>query len=292
MKSDMKTISARNNVFFQILKNFDFYDISKFWKIPYKQILKEVKQIPEEHWRKPFNGEGDQVQRMKLDDTNSVNYYPGIKNENLIQAHGWKTLCFLNETGDSKDQITRFPPTFKNSFHYKDTLKNFKNNRKWTNIEHFSPTLKLFFKNVVEKYMIVGQIYITKLEKGGVVTEHTDIPDKEKNKINSSENLHNYDILNTFNLSLNNVDSCYSIFNKQIMPSYEGCLMWTNIGKPHWVVNMNKDTQYKLIWQGIYTKEFRKLILEKFKSEIIDMHPNGFFYDWQNEKMVTLDWIK
>jgi hypothetical protein len=76
------------------------------------------------------------------------------------------------------------------------------------------------------------------------------------------------------------------------MPSYEGCLMWTNIGKPHWVVNMNKDTQYKLIWQGIYTKEFRKLILEKLKSEVMDMHPDGFFYDWQNEKMVTLDWIK
>ena len=96
MKSNMKTISARNNVFFKILKNFDFYDISKFWKIPYTQILKEVKQIPEEYWRKSFNGEGDQVERMNLDDTNSVNYYPGIKNQNLIQAHGWKTLCFLN----------------------------------------------------------------------------------------------------------------------------------------------------------------------------------------------------
>ena len=66
MKSNMKTISARNNVFFRILKNFDFYDISKFWKIPYTQILKEVKQIPEEYWRKPFNGEGDQVERMNL----------------------------------------------------------------------------------------------------------------------------------------------------------------------------------------------------------------------------------
>ena len=285
---NIKNISTSNNIFFEILKNFDFFDITNFWKIPYKQILKEVKKVPEEYWKKPFNGEGDQLERMKLNDNNSVNYYPGTKNKNLIKAHGWKTLCFLNETGDSKDQITRFPPVFKNSFHYKNTLEDFKNNRKWTNIDHFSPTLKSFFKDVVDKYMVVGQIYITKLEKGGVVTEHNDIPENEKSKIKLIKNLHNYNILNTFNLSLNKIDSCYSVFNGKIMPSYEGCLMWTNIGKPHWVVNMNTETQYKLIWQGVYKKSFRKLVLDKFKYEIQEMYPNGYFYDWKNERMVTV----
>lgn len=284
----MKTISSKNNVFFQILKYYDFYDITNFWKIPYKQILKEVKKVPEEYWKKPFNGEGDQLQRMKLNDNNSVNYYPGTKNKNLIKAHGWKTLCFLNETGDSKDQITRFPPVFKNSFHYKNILQDFKNNRKWTNIDYFSPTLKSFFKDVVDEYMIVGQIYITKLEKGGVVTEHNDIPENEKDKINLTKNLHNYNILNTFNLSLNKVNSCYSVFNGKILPSYEGCLMWTNIGKPHWVVNMNKETQYKLIWQGVYKKAFRELVLDKFKYEIRELYPDGYFYDWENSKLITV----
>jgi hypothetical protein len=136
--------------------------------------------------------------------------------------------------------------------------------------------------------MIVGQIYITKLEKGGVVTEHNDIPENEKSKIKLIKNLHNYNILNTFNLSLNKIDSCYSVFNGKIMPSYEGCLMWTNIGKPHWVVNMNTETQYKLIWQGVYKKSFRKLVLDKFKYEIQEMYPNGYFYDWKNERMVTV----
>ena len=51
---------------------------------------------------------------------------------------------------------------------------------------------------------------------------------------------------------------------------------------------MNKETQYKLIWQGVYKKSFRKLVLDKFKYEIQEMYPNGYFYDWKNERMVTV----
>jgi hypothetical protein len=283
----MKVTRKENYIFYDILKQYDFLDISNFWKIPYKKILQEVKLVPEKHWRKPFNEEGNQVERMKLNDTNSVNHYPG-SDGNLIKAHGWKTLCFLNETGYSKDQITRFPPVFKNNFHYKNTLKHFLKERKWTDIINYSPTLKKFMVSNIFPYMTVGQIYITKLEGGGVVTEHTDIPKNEKKNIKESNELHNYNILNTFNLSLNSVNSCYSVFNKKIMNGFEGCLMWTNIGKPHWVVNMNKEPQYKIIWQGIYKKSFRDLVLSKCKDIVQDLYPDNYYFDWQNNKLVTV----
>ena len=38
---------------------------------------------------------------------------------------------------------------------YKETLKYFLNNRKWTNVAEFSPTLVKFFKEVISKYMHV-----------------------------------------------------------------------------------------------------------------------------------------
>ena len=69
-------------------------------------------------------------------------------------------------------------------------------------------------------------------------------------------------MLNTFNLCLNHVKSCYSVFDNKVMPAYDGCLRWTNVGKKHWVVNMNRQPQYQIIWQGIYKKQFRQLVME------------------------------
>jgi hypothetical protein len=253
-----------NKKFFEIMQSGDFVDVTHFWNIPHKKILNEICNVSDDFWRKPFDGEGDQVERMRLDDSESVNYYPGKTGE-LIEAHGWKSLCFLNETGDSKDQITRFPPIFNTAKDYRATLDYFLANRKWTNVAQFSPSLVEFFKEQVYPYMHVGQIFVTRLDGGGIITEHNDIPEESKKYLNG-ENVHMFDMLNTFNLSLNYVESAYAVFNNKVMPSYEGCCMLTNVGKSHWVVNMNKRPLYKVIWQGIYKREFRDLVKENYDA--------------------------
>lgn len=256
-----------NKKFFDIMQRGDFVDVTHFWKIPYKEIFNEVLTVPDEYWRRPFNADSNQINEMDLDDSQSVNYYPGSDGK-LIEAHGWKSLCFLNETGDSKDQINRFPPIFNTAKDYKDTLKGFLDNRKWTNVAHYSPTLVEFFNTEVYPYMHVGQIFVTRLEGGGVITEHSDIPEDSKVYLNNNDHVHMFDMLNTFNLTLNSLDGAYAVFNNKIMPSYNGCCMLTNVGKSHWVVNMNKVPLYKVIWQGIYKKSFRNLVMEKLVDKI------------------------
>ena len=66
---------------------------------------------------------------------------------------------------------------------------------------------------------------------------------------------------NVFNLCLNDVPYCHSVFNNKVMPSYDGCLMWTNTGKEHFVVNMNKEPQYKIIFQGFFKNHLEKKLL-------------------------------
>jgi len=251
-----------NDLFFEIMQRYDFVDISKFWNIPGEKILEEVKKVPEEFWRKPFNGESTQVSDMNLDDINSVNYYPGL-NSDLILAHGWKSLCFLNETGDSKDQIARFSPVFHNAYEYKHTLKNFLEKRKWTNVASYSPTLQDFFTNELSPYMHIGQIMVTRLDGGGVITEHEDIPENSKKYLDGSH-VHMYNMLNVFNFTFKKVDGAYAVFNNKIMPAYDNCLMLTNAGKKHWVVNMNQQPLYKIIFQAIYKKKFRDLVLKEY----------------------------
>jgi len=255
-----------NKKFFDIMQRGDFVDVTHFWNIPYKEILDEVLTVPDEYWRRPFNADSNQVIEMGLDDSQSVNHYPGSDGK-LIEAHGWKSLCFLNETGDSKDQINRFPPIFNSATEYKQTLKGFLDNRKWTNVAHYSPSLVNFFEEQVYPYMHVGQIFVTRLGSGGIVTEHSDIPEDSKVHLNS-DHVHMFDMLNTFNLTLNSVESAYAVFNNKIMPSYDGCCMLTNVGKSHWVVNMNRTPLYKVIWQGIYKKPFRDLVMEKLVDKI------------------------
>ena len=48
---------TENQEFHNLLKSVDFADVSNFWQVPYKEILEEVKQIPEDKWRKPFDAD-------------------------------------------------------------------------------------------------------------------------------------------------------------------------------------------------------------------------------------------
>ena len=65
--------------FFDYTKSLPFKDITHFWDIPYKEMLDEVKSVDEKYWRRPFDADNDQIDRMKLDDSESVNHYPGLK---------------------------------------------------------------------------------------------------------------------------------------------------------------------------------------------------------------------
>tara|TARA_Y100001958_G_C21160301_1_gene494322 strand:- start:103 stop:885 length:783 start_codon:yes stop_codon:yes gene_type:complete len=249
-----------NQDFHNILTKTDFADISHFWEVPYKDILEEAKAMPLSYWRKPFDAD---YKREGLNDLESNVYYPGSKGD-LIPAKGWRSVTVLNETGDHRDQISRFTPIFKTQNEYRNKVKEVIENSQWTNVAKYYPKLQKFFIEEIFPYMHVGHIYVSVLDAGGIVTEHNDIPDEARPMLDS-DRIHSFNVLNTFNLVLNHVKSCYSCFNGKIMPAYDGAIRWTNTGKQHWVVNMNKESQYQIIWQGLYKKEFRKLVKEKYK---------------------------
>jgi hypothetical protein len=249
-----------NREFYNIAQNNDWVDISKFWSWPTQEILEDIKNIPDKYWSKPFDG-GNKDNQEGYDDYESNRSLPGTEEgAKLIEARGWKTAMFLNETGFSKDQILKFKPVYKDSWEYKDRWNYIENERKWTDIAKFSPTLQKFFESAIFPYLHVGYIFVTALEPGGIVTKHDDIPDGSIPLL-GGEKLHAFDMCNVFNLCLNHVESCEAVFNDKVMPSYEGCLMWTNTGKKHWVVNMNRETQYKIIFQALFKKEFRKKVI-------------------------------
>ena len=249
-----------NQEFNKILTKTDFADISHFWEVPYKDILEEAKAMPYSYWRKPFDAD---YKREGLNDLESNVYYPGSKGD-LIPAKGWRSVTVLNETGDHRDQISRFTPVFNTQNEYRNKVKEVIENSQWTNVAKYFPKLKEFFEDTIFPYMHVGHIYVSVLDAGGIVTEHNDIPDDARPMLDG-DRIHSFNVLNTFNLVLNHVKSCYSCFNGKIMPAYDGAIRWTNTGKQHWVVNMNKESQYQIIWQGLYKKEFRKLVKEKYK---------------------------
>ena len=254
-----------NKDFYDIARKNDWVDLSSFWSWPINQILDDVKKIPEHMWSKPFNG-GNKEKGKGYNNIQSNIDLPGTEEgTELIKAKGWKSVMFLNETGNSNDQILKFDALYKNEWEYRERLKYVYDVRKWTNMTEFSPTLKTFFEEEIFPYIGVAYIFVTALEPGGIITEHNDIPSGSA-PILHDEKLHAYDMCNVFNLCLNDVKSCHAVFNGKVMPSYDGCMMWTNTGKQHWVVNMNKEPQYKIIFQGFFKKRFReKVVKELYK---------------------------
>ena len=108
-----------NQEFHNILTKTDFADVSHFWEVPYKDILKEAKLIPDSYWRKPFDAD---YKREGLNDLESNVYYPGSKGD-LVPARGWRSVTVLNETGDHRDQISRFTPIFNTQNEYRNKVK-------------------------------------------------------------------------------------------------------------------------------------------------------------------------
>ena len=257
-----------NKDFYNIATNNDWVDLSDFWSWPLTQILDDVKAIPDNLWAKPFDG-GDKEKGKGYNNTQSNINLPGTeKGSEKIPAKGWKSVMFLNDTGISDNQILTFDAMYQNQWEYKKRLKYVNKVRTWTDIAKFSPTLKTFFFDKIFPYIGVAYIFVTQLEPGGIISQHNDIPDGAK-PLNTGEKLFAYDMCNVFNLCLNDVDYCHAVFNKKIMPSHDGCLMWTNTGKDHWVVNMNREPQYKIIFQGFFKKPFREKVVNE-KSEYLN----------------------
>ena len=71
------------------------------------------------------------------------------------------------------------------------------------------------------------------------------------------------------------LDGKENLYKKHVENVYSGTINYV-------IANMNE------CWQGVYKKAFRELVLDKFKYEIQEMYPMGYFYDWENNKMVTV----
>ena len=107
---------TENKEFYHIAQNNDWVDISKFWSWPTQEILEDVKNIPDKYWSKPFDG-GNKDNQKGYDDYESNRSLPGTEEgSQLIEARGWRTAMFLNETGFSKDQILKFKPVYKDDW--------------------------------------------------------------------------------------------------------------------------------------------------------------------------------
>ena len=254
-----------NKDFYDIATKNDWVDLSNFWSWPIDNILNDVRSIPDKFWSKPFNG-GDKDKGKGYNNKQSNIDLPGTeKGSQKIPAKGWKSIMFLNDTGISDNQILTFDALYENQWEYKKRLKYVNNIRTWTEMAQFSPILKTFFENKIFPYLGVAYIFVTQLDSGGIITQHNDVPD-EARPLRKDDKLFAYDMCNVFNLCLNNIPYCHSVFNNKVMPSYKGCLMWTNTGKEHFVVNMNREPQYKIIFQGFFKKKFREKVVNEFTS--------------------------
>ena len=90
-----------NKDFYDIARKNDWIDLSSFWSWPINQILDDVKKIPEHMWSKPFNG-GNKEKGKGYNNLQSNIDLPGTEERTeLIKARGWKSVMFLNETGNS-----------------------------------------------------------------------------------------------------------------------------------------------------------------------------------------------
>jgi len=204
------------------------------WNVPELKI-----NIAEDFWHLPYG-----------DDPNDIYLDNALRSDTLreeIKSKGWKGAVIKNKSGDPHDNsITNIHHTYDSLSDLIKTFKMFKG--KWTGI---GTPVKEYVEKYIEPYLIIGHVYILKIESHGFIKEHRDVPKDYDPDIHK-----NFNTLNTFMAPINDPCHSYFILNNKRINLKKGTVTWFNSSLPHVFFNTSNDTKEFLLFTGLAKKRW------------------------------------
>lgn len=232
-------------------------NLTPLFPVPVDIIMKEIYQV-----ETMFNEERDQQQNQKLKQSDTI----GIGTR-LDGQKNWSAMTLLSASGDYKDILTQGILTNENKKVY---IKSFRNLRdhKWTELCDHMPNTTKFIKDTLGPLMKLSYVKISKLEPGGDIPQHEDIPEVDFDFKNTTNT---YNMLNSILIELNCPAGTTAYHDGQKLNYQKGSVFMCNQSKKHGTSNTGNSNRYNMRIQGLYNKKFRDLIKQKIK--ILDVFP-------------------
>lgn len=217
-------------------------------------IMKEIYNVESQ-----FIEERDEQQYIELQSSKTI----GI-GEKLKDQDRWSAMTLYSSSGKSSDILTQGIMTNHNLKSYKKSFRNLKNHS-WTDLSTKMPETTKILKEQVGQYMKFSYIKIAKLEPGGIVPEHNDLPQKDFG-FNLLKETNTYNMLNSFLVELNCPAGVEATHDAVKLPYEKGSVFFCNQSKLHGTVNRGSEVRYNLRIQGLHNKYFRKKFMENISS--------------------------
>lgn len=239
--------------YLDFLSNTSWVDITSLFKsCPVDQIMEEIKNV-----ETLFLPERDQEQYEKIKNKEKT-----VVGDHFAGQLNWKVVSLYSATGDYKDIFTQGVLPNHNRAAYLESFKNIKQHR-WTLLSNKMPQTTSWIKNEIGKYMTFSYIKIAKLDPGGVIPPHRDIPDDQYDFLNTKNC---YNMLNSFLIELNCPENVVAMHDNIRLPYKKGSILFCNQGKLHGTKNNGNQTRYNIRIQGLHNKKFRNILAEKIQE--------------------------
>jgi len=240
--------------YLNVITNTSWVDMSKMFSINVDSIMREIHQVEEQ-----FIEERDQEQYKEMQSNNSV----GI-GERLDDQDKWSAMTLFSSSGKSTDILTQGILTNHNKESYRQSFRNLKQHA-WTDLSVKMPETTKILSEEFGKYMKFSYIKIAKLEPGGVVPEHNDMP-RQDFGFNLLKEVNTYNMLNSFLVELNCPKGVVATHDGVELPYKKGSVFFCNQSKSHGTVNHGSEVRYNLRIQGLHNRSFRKEFLKNISS--------------------------
>ena len=261
-----------NKKWYEIITNYPFLNMTSFFKVPYKDIIHDLKKIPK--WEQYLCTPRNQYERKSITSVN-VGSIPG--GNGFIKPSGWKNFSVFNETGKSHHTIIH---NFLPSVDKTEYLKCYKmiKKHKWTNLKKHFPSIQEWIQCNIKPYFYLAFVRFMILKPGGIIPPHNDMP-QEVLEVHKKNSIASYNILNSINISLFQKPGNIFCLDNKLINFKPGDAYWINVGKQHWVVNMSDEIRIHLQIHGLYKRAYRKYVVENIndikKNTYLNKEVNG-----------------
>ena len=232
-------------------------DLSQFFKVPVDEILEEIHLV-----ESMFNKERDQEQHKKMKESGTIGIGTAVDGQKA-----WSAISLLSRSGNYTDILTQGVFTNETKESYMGSFRNIRSHG-WTSICEHMPITTKFIKEELGSYIKLSYGKIAKLEAGGNIPMHADLPEVDFDFYNTTNT---YNMLNNLLVELNCPDGLEAYHDDQKLPYQKGSIIVCNQARVHGTKNNSNETRYNLRIQGLHNKKFRDLI--KNNIDHINVYP-------------------
>lgn len=232
-------------------------DLTPFINVPVDFIMNEI----------------DKVETSLIDERNVDQYHKMQENqiygvgEKINGQSNWSALTLYSASGKSDDILTQGILPNNTVSVYRHSFRNIRQH-KWTDLASVMPATVNFIIDSFMPLMKLSYVKISKLDPGGIIPEHKDLPNLN---FNFETEVNSYNMLNSILIELNCPDGVIAIHDGIQIPYRRGSVFMFNQSKPHSTKHLGKTPRYNMRIQGLHNKRFRDMI--KNNCDIINCHP-------------------